>query len=66
MIIAYSSYANILKDKGFSMFLLLKLQGEKSVAFDLNDYQDYLDYFKLGSLDFNDTQNGPAVQISML
>ena len=48
------------------MFLLLKLQGEKSVAFDLNDYQDYLDYFKLGSLDFNDTQNGPAVQISML
>lgn len=66
MIIAYSSYANILKTKGFSMFLLLKLQGEKSVAFDLNDYQDYLEYFKLGSLDFNDTQNGPAVQISML
>jgi hypothetical protein len=48
------------------MFLLLKLQGEKSVAFDLDDWRDYMDYIKLGSLDFNDTQNGPAVQISML
>jgi hypothetical protein len=66
MKIAYSSYANILKTKNFSKFLLLKLQGEKSLAFDVNDWQDYLEYFKLGSLDFNDTQNGPAVQISML
>ncbi len=66
MEVAYSSYANILKKKKFSMFLLLKLQGEKSVAFDLDDWRDYMDYIKLGSLDFNDTQNGPAVQISML
>ena len=44
------------------MFLLLKLGGEKSLAFDVDDYEGFLEYFKLGSLDFADTQNGPAVQ----
>jgi len=66
MKIAYSSYANILKGKGFSMFLFLKLKGEKSLAFDVDDYESVLEYFKLGSLDFADTQNGPAVQASMV
>jgi len=66
MKIAYSSYANILKGKGFSMFLFLKLKGEKSLAFDVDDYEGFLEYFRLGSLDFADTQNGPAVQASMV
>lgn len=66
MKIAYSSYANILKAKGFSMFLFLKLGGEKSLAFDVDDYEGALEYFKLGSLDFADSQNGPAVQASMI
>ena len=64
--IAYSSYANILKGKGFSMFLFLKLKGEKSLAFDVDDYENFLEYFKIGALDFADTQNGPAVQASMV
>tara|TARA_R110000765_G_scaffold396627_2_gene490571 strand:- start:5 stop:1078 length:1074 start_codon:yes stop_codon:yes gene_type:complete len=66
MEVAYSSYANILKKKNFSMFLLLKLDGEKSVAFDVADWKNYLEYFKLGGMDFDDRINGPAVQISML
>ena len=48
------------------MFLLLKLDGEKSVAFDVADWKNYLEYFKLGGMDFDDRINGPAVQISML
>jgi hypothetical protein len=66
MEVAYSSYANILKKKGFSMFLLLKLDGEKSVAFDVADWKNYLEYFKVSGMDWNDKINGPAVQISML
>ena len=63
--ISYSSYANILKEKGFSMFLFLKLGGKKSLAFDVDDYKNHLDKFKLGSLDWGDKMNGPAVQVSM-
>jgi ABC-type phosphate/phosphonate transport system substrate-binding protein len=48
------------------MFLFLKLKGEKSLAFDVDDYEGFLEYFRLGSLDFADTQNGPAVQASMV
>ena len=63
--ISYSSYANILKEKGFSMFLFLKAPGKKSLAFDVDDYKNHLDKFKLGSLDWGDKMNGPAVQVSM-
>ena len=63
--ISYSSYANILKEKNFSMFLFLKLGGKKSLAFDVDDYKNHLDKFKLGSLDWGDKMNGPAVQVSM-
>ena len=48
------------------MFVLVKLKGEKSLAFDVDDYEGFLEYFKLGSLDFADSQNGPAVQASMV
>ena len=63
--ISYSSYANILKGKGFSKFLFLKAPGKKSLAFDVDDYKNHLDKFKLGSLDWGDKMNGPAVQVSM-
>ena len=63
--ISYSSYANILKEKGFSMFLFLKAPGKKSLAFDVDNYKNHLDKFKLGSLDWGDKMNGPAVQVSM-
>ena len=43
--ISYSSYATILKNKGFSTFLFLKLKGEKSLAFDVDDYEKYFDHF---------------------
>jgi len=66
MKISYSSYANILKKKGFSKFLFLKLEGEKSLAFDVDDYEGFFEFFKLGSLDWADGQNGPAVQASMV
>jgi hypothetical protein len=66
MKISYSSYANILKNKGFSTFLFLKLNGEKSLAFDVDNYEKYFEHFKLGSMDWADGQNGPAVQASML
>jgi len=36
------------------------------LAFDVDDYEGFLEYFKLGSLDFADSQNGPAVQASMV
>lgn len=64
--ISYSSYATILKNKGFSTFLFLKLKGEKSLAFDVDDYEKYFDHFKLQGLDFSDGRNGAAVQASML
>jgi hypothetical protein len=64
--ISYSSYANILKGKGFSTFLFLKLAGEKSLAFDVDDYEQYFEHFKLEKMDWADGQNGPAVQASML
>jgi len=35
-------------------------------ALDVDDYEGFLEYFRLGSLDFADTQNGPAVQASMV
>ena len=63
--ISYSSYANILKAKQFDMFLFLKLGGKKSLAFQVDNYKNHLDKFKLGSLDWGDKMNGPAVQVSM-
>jgi len=63
--ISYSSYANILKQKEFDMFLFLKAPGKKSLAFQVDNYKNHLDKFKLGSLDWGDKQNGPAVQVSM-
>ena len=63
--ISYSSYANILKAKEFDMFLFLKAPGKKSLTFKVDDYKNHLDKFKLGSLDWGDKQNGPAVQVSM-
>ncbi len=63
--ISYSSYANILKDKGFDMFLFLKLGGKKSLAFQVDNYKNHLDKFKLGSLDWGDKMNGPAIQTSL-
>ena len=63
--ISYSSYANILKAKDFDMFLFLKLGGKKSLAFQVDNYKNHLDKFKLGSLDWGDKMNGPAVQVSM-
>lgn len=47
MKISYSSYANILKKKGFSKFLFLKLKGEKSLAFDVDNYEGFFDFFYL-------------------
>ena len=49
--IFHSSYANILKEKGFSMFTPFKKQScKKSLAFDVDDYKNHLDKFKLGSI----------------
>ena len=47
------------------MFLFLKAPGKKSLTFKVDDYKNHLDKFKLGSLDWGDKQNGPAVQVSM-
>jgi len=64
--ISYSNYANVLKNKGFSKFIFLKKNGKKTLTFDVDDYENYIDKFKMQSLAWNDKINGPAVQVSML
>lgn len=64
--ISYSNYATIIKNKGFEHFLFLKRNGEQSLSFKCDDYQQYLDKFKMTSLDWADGINGAAVQVSMI
>lgn len=63
--ISYSNYANIIKEKGFDHFLFLKKTNKTSLVFKTDDYQQYLNRFKMQSLDWADKINGAAVQVTM-
>ena len=63
--IAFNNYANILKGKGFEDILMINLPYKNSLAFKASDINQYIDQFKFSSLDFGDTRNGGAIQVSM-
>jgi len=63
--IAYSNYVRVIAGKEFDTFLLLKRSGEKSLTFKASEYKKHLGSFKMQSLDFADSQHGPAIQVSM-
>ena len=63
--IAFNNYVNILKGKGFEDLLMINLPYKNSLAFKASDIDQYIDQFKFSSLDFGDTRNGGAIQVSM-
>lgn len=63
--IAFTNYGNVLKGKGFDVIMLINKPFRNCLTFKLDDLENHLDDFKLGSIDFNDSINGPAVQASM-
>ena len=63
--IAFTNYGNVLKGKGFDVIMLINKPFRNCLTFKLDSLEAHLDDFKLGSIDFNDSINGPAVQASM-
>ena len=45
--------------------MLINKPFRNCLTFKLDSLETHLDDFKLGSIDFNDSINGPAVQASM-
>lgn len=63
--IAFTNYGNVLKGKGFDVIMLINKPFRNCLTFKLDNLETHLDDFKLGSIDFGDQLNGPAVQASM-
>jgi hypothetical protein len=63
--IAFTNYGNVLRKKGFDIIMLINKPYKNCLTFKLDDLEQHMDDFKLGSIDFADQINGPAVQASM-
>jgi len=63
--VAFTNYANVLRKKGFDVLMLINKPFENCLTFKLDDLEQHIDDFKLASIDFGDSINGPAVQASM-
>jgi len=63
--IAFTNYGNVLKAKGFDTIMLINKPFRNCLTFELDNLENHINDFKLGSIDFNDSINGPAVQASM-
>ena len=62
---SFKNYAYMLNKKGFNRMLFLNWIKDKVVSCTTDEFPKYSDHLRFTSLDMADSQNGPAVQVSI-
>ena len=62
---SFKNYAYMLNKKGFNRLVFLNWRHDKVVNCTTEEFSEYSDHLAFTSLDMADSQNGPAVQVSV-
>ena len=62
---SFKNYAYMLNKKGFNRMLFLNWIKDKAVSCTTDEFPKFSDHLRFTSLDMADSQNGPAVQVSI-
>jgi hypothetical protein len=63
---SFKNYAYMLNKKGFNRLIFLNWRYDKVVNCTTEEFPKYSEHLAFTSLDMADSQNGPAVQVSVL
>ena len=65
-LMSFKNYAYMLNKKGFNRLIFLNWRYDKVVNCTTEEFPKYSEHLAFTSLDMADSQNGPAVQVSVL